>query len=194
MNELTATVVSVCAGTIDSTSNEGRAAIQIELDGIVGERHRSTSRITWPGDKQPEGTVRRNERHWSAVSVEELEQIQTDMDLVEPLTAGSLGANICLQGVPELSRLPKGTILKFPSGVELVVEEYNPPCHDKGKQLAKIHQTRSGRPLSSTAFSKAAKISRGLVGVVDVAGEVRVGDEVSITIYATPVWMVRSPG
>jgi MOSC domain-containing protein YiiM len=165
--------------------------IQVEFDGIVGDRHRSYKRGTWAGDKQPEGTVRRNERQWSAVSVEELAEITEAMDLAEPLSAAQLGANLCLSGVSQLSRLPRGTLLKFPSGAELIVEEYNPPCHGMGEELAKTLQTRSGKPLESTAFSKAAKLTRGIVGVVEVPGEIKAGDEVVVEIYKTPSWLVR---
>ena len=173
-------------------SKEARPTIQAELDGIVGDAHRSYSRKAWAGDKQPEGTVRRNERQWSAVSVEELAAIQVSMDLTDAPTPTELGANLCLSGVRDLSRLPKGTVLRFPSGAELIVEEYNPPCHDMGKKLASTHTTRSGEPLSSTAFSKAAKLCRGLVGVVEVSGAINAGDEVQIEIYETPGWRIRS--
>lgn len=191
MTKLYATVVSVHAGSNDDLSKEEHETIQVELDGIVGDRHRSISRETWAGDKQPQGTVRRNERQWSAMSVEELTHIQEAMDLNEPLTAARLGANLCLSGVRQLSRLPKGTVLKFPSGAELVVEEYNPPCHDMGKQLADEFTTRSGVALSSTAFSQAAKLTRGVVGVVEVAGSISRGDEVIVELYETPSWLVR---
>jgi hypothetical protein len=46
--------------------------------------------------------------------------------------------------------------------------------------------------LSNTAFSKAAKLTRGIVGVVEVAGVINTGDEVTIEIYATPSWLIRS--
>lgn len=187
-----ANVVSVHAGSNDDLSKEERPSIRVELDGVVGDRHQSYSRLTWAGDKQPEGTVRRNERQWSAVSVEELEEIRAATDLQEPLTAASLGANLCLAGVEELSRLPRGTLLKFPSGAELMVEEYNPPCHDMGKKLASTHTTRSGEPLPSTTFSKAAKLIRGVVGVVEVAGTISAGDEVIIEIFETPSWLLRT--
>ena len=176
MTKLIATVVSVHAGSNDDMSKEERSSIAAELDGIVGDAHRSYSRKAWAGDKQAEGTVRRNERQWSAVSIEELAEIQESMDLTDAPTPTELGANLCLSGVRQLSRLPKGTVLKFPSGTELIVEEYNPPCHDMGKKLAGIHTTRSGEPLSSTAFSKAAKLNRGLVGVVEVTGLINAGD------------------
>ena len=193
MTKLQAIVVSVHAGSNDDMSKEQHPSIEVALDGFVGDAHRSYVRKAWAGDKQPEGTVRRNERQWSAVSVEELADIQDTMDLSEPLTATCLGANLCLSGLKALSRLPKGTLLKFPSGAELIVEEYNPPCQDMGEKVASKYTTRSGEPLSSTAFSKAAKLTRGVVGVVEVAGTVSAGDEVTVEIYETPAWLVRSP-
>jgi MOSC domain-containing protein YiiM len=179
-------VVSVHAGCGDNMSKEERAAIQVELDGIVADHHRSYVRQTWAGDKQPKGTTRRNERQWSAVSVEELEKISSDMNLVEMLTPTELGANLCLQGIDNLSCLPKGSILKFPSGAVLVVEEYNPPCHDMGKKIAISHTTLSGTAIASTAFSKAAKLTRGIVGVVEVAGSISAGDKVVVEKYTSP--------
>ena len=191
MRKITAKVVSVYLGSAEELGKEPRPFLQAELDGFVGDRHKSYSRQTWVGDKQPKGTNRRNERQWSAVSVEELAEIQRTMDLKEPLTAASLGANICLSGVPHLSRLPKGTILTFPSGAELMVEEYNPPCLSMGRELASIHTTNSGKPIQDTAFAKAAHYSRGVVGVVEVAGIIKAGDEVTIKPYARPKWATQ---
>jgi MOSC domain-containing protein YiiM len=192
MKSITATVVSVHTGGSDQFSKEEQSSIIVELDGVVGDRHRSFSRETWAGDKQPKGTVRRNERQWSAVSVEELAEIQEAMDLTEPLTATALGANLCFEGVAELSRLPKGTIMRFPSGAELMVAELNPPCLDMGSKLAETMQTRSGAPLQITTFSKASKLLRGVVGVVEVAGIINPGDEVEIILYEHPSWLARS--
>jgi len=192
VKKIVAQVVSVHVGSEGALGKEERASIQLELDGIVGDRHQSYERSTWAGDKQPEGTIRRNERQWSAISVEELAEIEAAMDLSEPLTAARVGANLCLQGVAELSRLPKGTVLKFPSGAELIVEEFNPPCHGMGKKLASMYTTKSGEALSSTAFSKAAKLTRGIVGSVEVAGAISAGDEVTVEVYETPAWLARS--
>lgn len=194
MESITGRIESVHSGSNEDMSKEEHASIQIELIGIVGDAHRSFERSAFAGDKQPEGTIRRNERQWSAVSVEELNEIQAKMDLSEPLTATCLGANLCLSGVPELSRLPKGTVLKFASGVELCVEEYNPPCHYMGEKIASLYKTNSGAEITSTAFSKAAKLTRGIVGVVEVAGEIKAGDEVTVEIYATPSWLKRTVG
>jgi len=193
MEVISARVVSVHIGASDELAKDERASIDIELDGIVGDRHRSPKRGTWAGDKQPEGTVRRNERLWSAVSVEELAEISAALGLAEPLTAAFVGANLCLEGVRQFSRLPKGSLLKFPSGAELIVEEFNHPCLDMGKAIAENYVTRSGKPLDSTAFSKAAKLTRGVVGVVEVAGRINAGDDVTVQVYETPSWLVRAP-
>jgi len=191
MNKITGLVDSVYLGTSEETlSKQPRDSLNAQLDGLVGDRHGSIEREAWgAGDKQVEGVIRRNERQWSAVSVEELAAIAKAMDLTEPLSAASLGANLCLSGVPELSRLPKGSILKFPSGAELMVEEYNPPCLDMGKKLASIHSTQSGKAIHDTAFSQAAQYTRGLVGVVEVPGMINAGDRVEVTVYQPPLWL-----
>ena len=186
MNTITAKVVSVHAGANEDLSKEAHPSIDVKLDGIVGDKHRGYVRKCWEGDKQPEGSERRNERQWSAISVEELEDIAAQMGVDGPVTASSVGANLCISGVPQLSRLPKGTVLHFPSGCDLIVEEYNPPCKYMSEIQAKLHGIES-----NTAFSKAAKLTRGIVGVVESAGTISAGDEVRIDIYETPSWLAR---
>lgn len=174
----------------ESLVKQERDFLQAEMDGFLGDRHASFERKAWgSGDKQRKGVIRRNERHWSAVSAEELAEISKDMDLSEVLSAGIIGANLCLEGVPSFSLVPRGSIFKFPSGAELLVEEYNPPCLDMGKALAAKCHTNSGRPIHDTAFAKAAQFSRGLVGVVEVPGMIKAGDDVEVIIYAPPLWM-----
>lgn len=191
VKKFTAQVISVHSGSNKDSTKDQYPSIEVELIGIVGDAHRSYERSTWAGDKQPEGTTRRNERQWSAVSLEELAEVSAEMGLTEELTASCVGANICLSGISELSRLPKGTLLKFPSGAELMVEEYNPPCGYMGEKIASLFSTTSGEPLSNTAFSKAAKLKRGIVGVVEVAGIINAGDDVEVEIYETPSWLLR---
>ena len=175
MERLEGTVVSVHAGDNADLSKNEKPSITVELDGIVGDRHRGPSRRCWAGDKQAQGTLRRN-----------------DMELAEPLNAAELGANLCISGIAQLSRLPKGSVLKFPSGAELVVVEYNPPCHGMGKQLAATHKTNAGEALASTAFSKAAKLKRGVLGIVDVPGTISAGDTVEVEVYEHPAWLERT--
>jgi len=115
--------------------------------------------------------------------MEELAKIQEAMELETTLTAADLTANLCFEGIPNFSQLPKGAQLFFPSGAILMVEDYNPPCSYMSEKIAKTHTKKSGELPKRLAFAKAAKRLRGLVGVVDVAGEINAGDEVIIKYY-----------
>jgi MOSC domain-containing protein YiiM len=192
MNNIVGQVVSVNLGTSNTDLNkEPVTSLQAELDGFVGDRHRSLRRECWEGDKQPEGTIRRNERMWSAMSTEEIAHIEKEMDLKETLLASDMGVNLCLKGIPDLSQLPMGTILKFPSGATLMVEEYNPPCTEMSAKIATKYTTNTGEPLIDSAFSRAAKFSRGLVGIVEAAGVINPGDEVTVEFLKLPIWITR---
>jgi hypothetical protein len=179
-NELEGLIVSVHTGDSEDLSKDECASVKVELDGFVGDRHKGFERVAWPGDKDPAGTVRRNERQWSGVSVEELAIIGRKMDLKEPLTAAALGANICVEHIPDFSRLPTGTRLIFPSGAVLVVEECNPPCADMGEQITAKYTTPSGERAAGHLFASRAFGLRGVVGVIDVAGVIEAGDKMVV--------------
>ena len=186
MAKITATLVSVHTGVKDALAKVAQSTVQVDLEGFTGDRHRGFSRVAYEGDTEPAGTVRRNNRQWSGVSVEELAMIQERMDLKEPLTAETIGANICVAGIPDFSRLAKGSRLIFPSGATLLVEDYNPPCTDMSEKIAALHTTNSGEPVGRLAFCKQAKRIRGLVGSIDVPGVIRSGDEVVVQVYQPP--------
>ena len=163
--------------------------LEFRLDGVIGDRHAGFERVTWEGDdKQVANTLRRNERQWSAVSSEELDEISEKMNLRVPLNAGDIGANFCVSGANNFSKLPKGTIFKFDSGVELIVEEYNPPCLGMSKNLAQKILDKNGNVLDETLFLQVAKYLRGLVGVVEVPGIIHKNDEFLIIPYTLPRW------
>lgn len=185
-------IEALCIGPENILGKERRDTVMFELDGVADDRHRGTIRDTWDaGDKQPPGIRRRNERLWSAVSLEELSQISSDMGLISTLTPDTLGANITFSGIPDLSRLPKGTTITLPSGAVLIVEEYNPPCRDMGESIAAQYQTEGGTAPSAAQFLKAAQLSRGVVGVVDVAGEANVADMVDVKLYEPPKILIH---
>ena len=188
MKELVGTLVSIHAGNNEDLSKEEQESVQVELDGFVGDKHRGFQREAWAGDKDPEGTVRRNERQWSGVSAEELAIIEKKMDLSEPLSAATLGANICVKGIPDFSRLPKSTRLLFPSGAVLAVEECNPPCSDMGEQITANYTTHSGESAAGHLFPSKAFGIRGVVGVVDVPGVIHTGDKVVVQIDEPPAY------
>jgi len=184
---LSGKVASLHMGNNEDLSKQSSVSLQAEIGGFAGDKHQGPVRETWEGEWQPAGTIRRNERQWSAVSVEELAHITERLELTEPLSPETLGANLCIEGIPEFSLLPKGTTLWFPSGAVLLVEEYNPPCGDMGAQIAAKYTSNSSEPLTDKKWLRPAAGRRGLVGVIDVAGEIHVGDEVEVRVYEDPV-------
>ena len=48
------------------------------------------------------------------------------------------------------------------------------------------HVTRSGEPLTTTAWLRLAVGRRGVVGIVDVPGVIKAGDEVEVRVYEEP--------
>jgi len=182
MTDALALVVSVHAGDHEDLHKDAFGSVEIDLEGFPGDGHRGFTRVAWKGDKDPEGTVRRNERQWSGVSAEELAVIGRRMELGRPLEATTLGANLCVEGIPDFSALPSGTRLLFPSGAALVVEESNPPCKEMGEQIEAAYATTSGSPADGKAFPRHAVGRRGVVGMVDTPGLIRAGDRITVQI------------
>ena len=179
-------VVSVHLGNNEDLSKAQQGSLIAEIGGFAGDKHQGPVREAWKGEWEPEGTIRRNERQWSGVSAEELAHISERLDLTEPLSPATLGANLCIEGVVDFSLLPKGTKLLFPSGAVLLAEEYNPPCTDMGAEIARKYSSRSGDPLTKQSWLRPASGRRGLVGVIDVPGEIRTGDEVEVQVFEKP--------
>ncbi len=74
----------------EDLSKAPRSSVSVELDGIVDDNHRGFSREAYDGDKEPEGTVRRNERQWSGMAMEEIAVIARAMDLDRDLEGADL--------------------------------------------------------------------------------------------------------
>lgn len=184
---LTGRVVSLHSGDNEDLSKQGTATLNAEIGGFSGDKHAGPQRKAWDGEWEPEGTVRRNERQWSAVSAEELAYISESLDLDQPLRPSTLGANLCVEGIPEFSLLPRGTKLVFPSGAVLMVEEYNPPCSDMGEQVMRKYTSRSGKLENERSWLRPAAGRRGLVGVIDVPGKIQAGDEFELRVFENPV-------
>ena len=180
-------VASLHLGKNEDLSKQQKASLSAEIGGFAGDKHQGPVRETWEGEWEPVGTTRRNERQWSGVSTEELEYITQRLELTEPLSPSTLGANLCIEGIPEFSLLPKGTKLLFPSGTVLLIEEYNPPCSDMGAQIVSKYSTRSSQALTDQSWLRPASGRRGVVGVIDVPGEIRAGDEVEVRVYEEPL-------
>ncbi len=177
-----ARVVSIHSGDHEDLHKDAFDSLEADLEGFPGDGHRGFTRVAWQGDKDPEGTVRRNERQWSGVSSEELTLVTERMDLARPLGASTLGANLCVEGIAGFTQLPRGTRLLFPSGAALTIEESNPPCKEMGMQIAAAYRTKAGEPADYRLFPKHSIGRRGVVGVVDVAGQIRTGDRIKLEV------------
>jgi hypothetical protein len=56
-----------------------------------------------------------------------------------------------------------------------------------GAQIASKYCTRSGQSLTDKTWLRPAAGRRGVVGVIEVPGEIRPGDEVEVRVYEQPV-------
>ncbi len=162
--------------------------IEVALDGFKGDVHSGPTLITGARQRQyPRGTLIKNNRQVSLVSLEELAEVAAKMQipLIEPEW---LGANLCLQDIPDLTLLPSATRLFFPDRAVLVIEGENEPCTGPGHVIQKQYAQNAKL---ATTFPKAAWRKRGLVGWVERAGTISEGDTVRIELPAYAQGLVR---
>ena len=176
---LTGTTLGVYLG-LDQASfvTTPQPLVTASFAGFEGDRHAG---ITRKSDSRtphyPRGTEIRNDRQVSIVSLEELAQIAVAMDLLE-IKPEWLGANLLLQSIPSLTRLPPMTRLFFGSQAVLVVQAENLPCQNPGKIIADHYS----RPALQGLFPKAGLHLRGLVACVERPGTILQGDLVGVEI------------
>jgi MOSC domain-containing protein YiiM len=163
----------------DEMESETVAEAQVSFAGFEGDRHTGlTMRSGGRTPHYPRGTEIRNSRQVSIVSLEELITIAAELNLPR-LQPGWLGANLCLSGIPLLTRLPAGTRLFFAQGVTLVVEGENKPCTTAGKTIQAQFPGVNGL---AERFPKAGIGLRGLVAWVEKPGIIRPGDHFTAQI------------
>jgi MOSC domain-containing protein YiiM len=167
-------VTHLLAATPEDFETHPVEQLDLSLTGIAGDRHAGATRLSdartpWHARSTPIA----NTRQLSFVSVEECAEVAALLGIahVDPRL---LGANLLLEGFPELSFLPPATRLQFPSGATIFVTEQNAPCAGPARKLAEAH----GQPRLAALFPKAAIGRRGLVGLVEREGLVRTGDTV----------------
>jgi hypothetical protein len=179
----TGRIVTTMAGAIRDGTFGFRTvpvmALGLVFEGILGDRHsghirKSGGREPW----YPRGTPMRNERQVSIVSREDMQAIAADLDIGH-LDPGLIGANLVLEGIPDLSMIPPRTRLFFAGGTTLAVDGQNAPCRFSGRSIAAEYPDRDGLDL---AFVRAAKRRRGLVAWVEVPGIIKPGEAVEARI------------
>ncbi len=151
----------------------------LEFGGIRGDRHFGT---TYPADVRqpmyPKGAEILNRRQISLLSEEEMAAVARELELPE-IQPEWLGANMLLKGMEDLTLLPAGSRILFPSGAGIVCESINLPCTLPG---AVIQKHFAGHQGLTKGFVAAAKRRRGIVGSVERPGPVSAGDAVVIYV------------
>jgi hypothetical protein len=179
--KLTARVAGAYAALAGSFVTQAVDALALGFDGIEGDYHAGPTRKS--GSREPwykRGTLMRNERQLSIVATDELAAIAGRMGLAE-VKPEWLGANLVLDGIPQLSMLPSGTLLFFKGGVTIKIDAQNHPCRDAGRAIAEgagMADVEAGTLL----FPKVAKRLRGLVAWVEKPGTVMPGEEISVRV------------
>jgi MOSC domain len=115
----------------------------------------------------------RNVRQLTVLSVEELAEIATRLNIPE-VKPEWFGANVLVSGIPDLTLLPPSTRLQFPSGATIVVDMENYPCSQIAKVVDEHH------PGTRFKVVEAAMHKRGLTAWVEREGVVKTGDAIKI--------------
>lgn len=147
--------------------------------GIAGDRHHGFTRLS--GGREPwfpRGTEIANDRQLSLLSLEDLAEIATRLDVPE-VRPEWIGANLVVEGIARFSFLPKGTRLFFENGAVVALAGQNAPCKFAGRAIA---AEVPGRPDLELGFPKVAKRLRGVIGWVERPGPVFPGQSVSVHV------------
>jgi len=179
--KLTAKATALYAAPHDHFETRVVEELRLGFDGIAGDFHGGTTRRS--GGREPwypRGTEMRNERQLSLVAADELAIVAQRMSL-EEIKPEWIGANLVIDGVPQLSMLPAGSLLFFKGGVTLKVDGQNKPCRVAGQSIAE-HVGAADRNATALLFPKEAKRMRGLVAWVEKPGTIRVGEEISVRV------------
>jgi hypothetical protein len=166
------------------------ATLKVDLEGVPGDRHAgyargADSRVPW----FPRGTPIRNSRQVSIVAADELAEIARRLGVAE-VRPEWIGANLVIEGIARLTKLPPGTRLHFPGGAALAVEGENFPCRHAGKAVAEnLTEPQAGLDLG---FVQSGKGLRGLVAWVERAGELAAGSEIDVRVPAQRLWLRES--
>jgi len=156
------------AASLRSTAVE---RVEARFEGFVGESHSglvrpSCSRVA---ELHPKGTPIRNSRQVTMLSAEELAATAASMGL-PALRPEWVGANVVLEGLPDLTLLPPASRLRFDAGTTLVVDMENGPCQFPAREIEAEH------PGLGAGYRSAAKHRRGVTAWVEREGAIVVGD------------------
>lgn len=157
------TVVAVCLSEKGGVPKYPQSEVIIAEFGIAGDFHCNPMRRSFskPGTMKPN-----TDRHITIVASEAIEYANKELGL--SLAPGSLGENITVRGMGDLSDISGGALVSINGTALFRVVEQNEPCHN----LAPYHKY----------FVKTIYGKRGLLCAV-IAGIGRIicpGDEIII--------------
>lgn len=179
----------IAVGEVRSLAINGKpvGSVLFYLQGPEGDSHVGLTRQLSGHDSEyistsvlKKGSTVFNTRTWTALSTEEVGEMESILDCKIPV--GCLLENITIAGISNFSQLePTSRLVFSPRGAVatqaiLAVWEENGPCETVGARLEELY----GTPRLKTEFVKAAQHRRGLMGFVYAAGRVAVGDEVRV--------------
>jgi hypothetical protein len=179
MNEIgNGKVISVLISTDpNSIASVCQSSVQVTFEGFVGDKHSGMTKRSDSRTKiYPRGTEIRNNRQVSIISQEELVEIAAKLN-IESLLPEWFGANLLLSGISNLSNLNLNTRRVFSRGVSLLVTAKNLPCKLLTDEVCK-HLI--DRPDIRDNLINVSMDKRGVVAVVELPGEIQVGDEVKV--------------
>jgi len=155
------------------------ARVQLEFGGMRGDRHFGLiSKADSRQPMYPRGTEILNRRQITIVSEEELARIAEELG-IETVKPEWLGANLLVKGYSELTKLPMGSRILFPSGAGLICMGENQPCTLPGEEIQRHYDNHEKL---AVRFVRAGDKRRGIVCAVECPGEIHERDEVQILI------------
>ncbi|MFT6773789.1 MAG: hypothetical protein ACJA1L_001499 [Paracoccaceae bacterium] len=156
----------------------------LSFDGIPGESHGGATRPSCSrviGLYPERGTEIRNARQISILSAEEMADTAAAIGL-PAIYPGWIGANLVLEGIPDLTKIPPASRLVAPSGASIAVDAENGPCRFPA-DLIEVEHPGHGRK-----WAKAAMGRRGVVAWVERPGEIKIGDALRLHIPPRRLW------
>ncbi len=181
VRKLAAVATGLFQAAGDHFETQAVEQLPLTFEGIEADLHAGWTRKS--GSREPwykRGTEMRNERQITIVASDELALVAKAMNLAV-LRPEWIGANLLLDGVPELSMLPPATLIFFQGGVTLKVDAQNAPCRDAGRQVA-LRAGIEDRLAGELLFPQVAKRHRGLTAWVEKPGVIAKGEIASVRV------------
>ena len=157
--------------------------ILLGFDGIAGDVHEGPTRSSCVRVTQlyPLNTEIRNTRQLTILSVENLAEIARDMGL-ERLSPELVGANVVIEGIPDLSHVTPSSRLQSESGTTMVVDRLNRPCTYPARAIEKVY------PGFGKLFRRAGEGRRGVTAWVERPGVLKIGDRLRLHVPNQRTW------